>query len=456
MRGKGDPVHYIPNLGIKEEMLKEMGLKDIDQLFEDVPEKIRIDGVDIPEGMSEQEAGKEVASILAKNVTGSQAASFLGGGIYRHYIPSAVRAIGGRSEFYTAYTPYQPEISQGMLHSLWEYQSYIAELSGLPVVNSSMYDWASALGEAARMAMRITRKNKIVISRAIHWERKETLISYLKGTGATLEEIRFNENTGQFDIEALKAVVDDKTAAVYIENPNFFGVWEERAPEVKEIAGKAMLIIGTNPMSLAIAKPPGEYGADFVIGEGQCFGNPAAFGGPTLGVFAARQEYMRQMPGRIMGMTTDLDGKRAFTMTLMTREQHIRRAKATSNICSNEALCAVNAAVYLALVGNDLKHVAEASTVKARWLAAEMDTIQGVRAPIFDACHFNEFVFTSPSAKIVNRDLLNKNIFAGIKLKSYFPELGEALLVACTEMTTQEDMERYVEALKKVEVKGDV
>jgi glycine dehydrogenase subunit 1 len=449
-------MHYIPNLHVKEEMLKDIGLKEIDQLFEDVPEKIRIDGVDIPEGLSEQEAARAVSAILEKNVTCSEAASFLGGGIYGHYIPSAVGAIGGRSEFYTAYTPYQPEVSQGMLQALWEYQSYIAELTGLPVVNSSMYDWASALGEAARMAMRVTRKSKILISRAIHWERRDTLMSYLRGTNATVEEIPFDQATGKLDLEALKAAVDGDTAAVYLENPNFFGVWEDRAPEVKDIAGNAAFVVGVNPISLAIAKPPGEYGADMVIGEGQCLGNPMAYGGPTLGIFATTKKYMRQMPGRMIGMTNDLDGKRAFAMTLMTREQHIRRAKATSNICSNEALCAVMAAAYLAIMGNDLKKVADTSAVKARWLAAEIDSLEGCTAPLFDACHFNEFVYTCPSAKLANRDLLKMNIFAGIKLKSYFPELGEALLVACTEMTAQEDMERYVEALKGVEVKTDV
>jgi glycine dehydrogenase subunit 1 len=449
-------VNYIPNLHLKEEMLREIGLKDIDQLFEDVPANIRIDGVDIPEGLSEHEAAKAVTSVLSKSLTCLQAASFLGGGIYRHYIPSAVRAIGGRSEFYTAYTPYQPEISQGMLQALWEYQSYMAELTGLPVVNTSMYDWASALGEAARMAMRVTKSNKIVIPRSIHWERTDTLGSYLRGTGAKVEVIGFNEATGQIDLEALKAAVEGDTAAVYIENPNFFGVWEESAPAIKEIAGKALFVVGTNPMSLAIAKPPAEYGADIVIGEGQCFGNDQSYGGPTLGLLAASKHLMRQMPGRIIGMTNDIDGKRAFAMTLMTREQHIRRAKATSNICSNEAFCAVKAAAYLAMLGNDLKRVAEVSAVKARWLATELDTVDGCRAPIFDSCHFNEFVYSCQSAKVAYRHLLNRNIFGGIKLKAYFPELGEALLVTTTEMTTQEDMEHYVDAMKNLEVKTDV
>jgi glycine dehydrogenase subunit 1 len=449
-------LNYIPNLHLKEEMLKEMGLKGIEELFKDIPEKIMVKDIDIPEGLSEMEAAKEVSAMLSKNTDCSQAASFLGGGFYRHYVPSAVNAIGGRSEFYSAYTPYQPEISQGMLHALWEYQSYIAELTGLPVVNTSMYDWASALGEAARMAMRITRKKKIVVSRAIHWERRATLENYLKGTGAVLAEVPFDEGTGMLDMEALKAEVDGDTAAVYLENPNFFGVWEEKAPEVKEISGKAHVIVGTNPISLAIAKPPAEYGADIVIGEGQALGNEVSFGGPSLGIFAARKEHLRQMPGRIIGMTKDIDGKQAFAMTLQTREQHIRRAKATSNICSNEALLSVRAAAYMALLGNDLKNVAETSAVKARWLAAEIDGVEGYSAPIFDACHFNEFVFTGPSAKLVYRNLLNQNIFAGIKLKAQFPELGEAVLVCTTELTNQEDMEKYVDVLKKTEVSPDV
>lgn len=453
---EGVDMNYIPNLHLKEEMLKEMGLKSIDQLFEDVPENIRLKDVDLPEGISEMEAAQVVSAILEKNLTCSKAASFLGGGIYRHYIPSAVNAIGGRSEFYTAYTPYQPEISQGMLQSLWEYQSLMAELTGLPVVNSSMYDWASALGEAARMALRITKKKKIIISRAIHWERKNVLINYLKGTGANLVEIPFDQTTGMLDMEALKGEAAGETAAIYLENPNFFGVWEENAPEVKEIAGKAQVIVGTNPLSLGVARPPVEYGADMVIGEAQHLGSPMAFGGPSLGILAVRKEHLRQMPGRIIGMTKDLDGKQAFAMTLQTREQHIRRAKATSNICSNEALIAVRTAAYLALVGNDLKGIAEVAAVKARWLAAEIDQLDGYTAPIFDSCHFNEFVFVGPSAKLAYRHLLTENIFAGIKLKAQFSELGDAILVTTTELTSQEDMERYVEALKKVEVSLDV
>jgi glycine dehydrogenase subunit 1 len=453
---EGVAMNYIPNLHLKEEMLKEMGLKSIDQLFEDIPENIRLKDVDLPEGLSEMDAAREVSTILGKNLTCSEAASFLGGGIYRHYIPSAVNAIGGRSEFYTAYTPYQPEVSQGMLQSLWEYQSFIAELTGLPIVNTSMYDWATALGEAARMALRITRKKKVIISRAIHWDRKSVLINYLKGTGASLVEIPFDMNTGMLDMEALKGEVDNETAAVYLENPNFFGVWEENALEIKEIAEKAQVIVGTNPISLGVAKPPAEYGADMVIGEAQHLGSPMAFGGPSLGILAARKEHLRQMPGRIIGMTKDLDGKRAFAMTLQTREQHIRRAKATSNICSNEALLAVRSAAYLALVGNDLKNIAEICAVKARWLAAEISQLHEYRAPIFDSCHFNEFVYVGPSAKLAYRNLLNENIFAGIKLKAQFPELGDAMLVTTTELTTQEDMVRYVEALKTVEVSSDV
>lgn len=447
---------YIPNLHLKEEMLKEMGLKSIDQLFEDIPKNIRIDDVALPEGMSEFDVARAVSAILDKNVTCSCAASFLGGGIYRHYIPTAVNAIGGRSEFYTAYTPYQPEVSQGMLQSLWEYQSYMAELTGLPIVNTSLYDWATALGEAARMALRITRKRKVLISRAIHWERRDVLVNYLKGTGASLVEVPYSMETGQLDMDALRAEADGDTACIYIENPNFFGVWEEQAQDVKAVADKAQFIVGTNPVSLAVAKAPADYGADMVIGEAQHLGSPMSYGGPTLGILATRKEHLRQMPGRIIGMTNDLEGKRAFTMTLQTREQHIRRAKATSNICSNEALLAVRAAAYMALMGSDLRNVAEIGAVKARWLAAEIGAIDGYKAPLFDSCHFNEFVFTGPSAKLAYRYLLNENIFAGIKLKAQFPELGEALLVTTTEMTSQEDMERYVEALKKVEVSTDV
>jgi len=449
----GDDVNYIPNLHLKEQMLKEMGLKNIDQLFEDIPPKIRINDVKLPEGMSELEATRDITAMFNKNTTCGKAASFLGGGMYRHYIPSSVNAIGSRSELYTAYTPYQPELSQGMLQALWEYQSYIAELTGLPVVNTSMYDWASALGEAVRMALRVSKRPKVLISKAIHWERKQTLANYSKGTNAVIKEIPYDLKTGRIDMGALKAEIDDNTAALYIENPNFFGVWEEEAPKLKAMLNGGVLIVGCNPMSLAIAKPPSEYGADICIGEAQVFGNPMSYGGPTLGMFACKKEFMRGMPGRIIGLTKDIKGKRAFCMTLSTREQHIRRAKATSNICSNEALCSVRAGVYLAIMGNDLKNVAEQSAMKAHWLAEELAKIDGCAAPMFKSAYFNEFVLRVPSAKNVYRHLLNQNIFGGIKLKSEFPDLGETLLVATTEMTTQEELERYVKAMKNLEVK---
>lgn len=449
----GDDMNYIPNLHLKDEMLKEMGLNNIDQLFEDIPPKIRIGDVKIPEGMSELEASRDISAMFNKNVTCGMAASFLGGGMYRHFIPSSVNVVGGRSELYTAYTPYQPELSQGMLQALWEYQSYIAELTGLPVVNTSMYDWASALGEAVRMALRVSKKNKVLIAKSIHWERKQTLANYSKGTNAVIKEIPYDPGTGQVDMGTLTAEIDENTAALYIENPNLFGVWEEEAPRLKAMLNGGVLIVGCNPMSLAVAKPPGEYGADICIGEAQVFGNYMSYGGPTLGMFSCKKEFMRGMPGRIIGITKDIAGKRAFCMTLSTREQHIRRAKATSNICSNEAMCSVRAAAYLAIVGNDLKNVAEHSAVKAHWLASELDKVDGCNAPIFEGPYFNEFVLRVPSAKNAYRHLLNNNIFGGIKLKSEFPDLGETLLVATTEMNTEEELQRYVKAMKTLEVK---
>jgi len=446
-------MNYIPNLHLKEQMLKEMGLKNIDQLFEDIPPKIRINEVKLPEGMSELEAMRDITAMFNKNTTCGKAASFLGGGMYRHYIPSCVNVVGGRSELYTAYTPYQPELSQGMLQALWEYQSYIAELTGLPVVNSSMYDWASALGEAVRMALRVSKKTKILIAKSIHWERKQTLINYSKGTNAVIKEIPYDPKTGKIDVKILKSEIDDNTAGLYIENPNLFGVWEEEAPKLKELLNGGVLIVGCNPMSLAIAKPPAEYGADICIGEAQVFGNYMSYGGPTLGMFSCKKEFMRGMPGRIIGLTKDIAGKRAFCMTLSTREQHIRRAKATSNICSNEALCSVRAAAYLATMGNDLKNVAEQGAIKAHWLAQELDNVEGCSAPVFEGPFFNEFVLRVPSAKQAYRHLLQNNIFGGIKLKSEFPDLGETLLVSTTEMNTQEELEHYVKALKTLEVK---
>jgi len=353
---------YIPNSlsEIKQEMMREIGIKNLDELYADIPEKYRLKKpLNLPEALSEFEVKEHVEALLSENKTLNDMPMFLGAGCWPHYVPAVVKEIVQRSELATSYTPYQPEISQGILQALFEYQSMICELTGMEVANCSMYDWASALGEATRMAARLTRRNQILVPKIIHPERAATLQAYVETAGIKIKEIAFNNETGQISLEDLKSKISNETAAVYIENPSYLGFIETQVNEIsKEThAYDALFIAGVDPTSLGILKPPSNYGVDIVVGEAQPFGNPMNFGGPLLGIFACRDDLklIRQMPGRIIGMTTTLDGNRqGFCMALQTREQHIRREKATSNICSNEALCAVASAVYMALLGPEV------------------------------------------------------------------------------------------------------
>src|SRR3990170_2632771 len=334
----------------EESMLRAMGLKSMEDLFSDVPAGVRVKGLAIPRGLSEQDVVRHVTSILRQNRSADSMPTFLGAGLYDHFVPAAVRAVASRSEFYTAYTPYQAELSQGMLQALWEYQSFVCELAGMDAANTSMYDASTALGEAALMAHRITGKRQILIPTALHWDKKAVLRSYAAGPGLEIEEVVYDPETGTLDEDALRAAVGEDTAAVYVENPNFFGRFEEELEEIRSIA-PSLLIVGANPIALAVTKAPGDLGADIVIGEGQALGNAMNFGGPLVGIFACRQEHLRKMPGRVIGITKDANGDRAFCMTLQTREQHIRRERAMSNICTNEALMSVAAAVHIAVLG---------------------------------------------------------------------------------------------------------
>jgi len=443
-------MQYIPNLNLKDKMLEEMSLKSIEDLFADIPQEVRIPRLDLPDGETEMEVLREIKDILKRNKTFSNMPSFLGGGIYNHYIPSAVRAIVSRSEFYTSYTPYQPEISQGMLQALFEYQSMIAELTGLEVANSSMYDSATALGEAALMASRIHKGREFLIPRNIHPDKKSVLKNYTKGLGIVIKEVDYDQKSGMLDLTSLKENLNDETCGVYVENPNFFGVIDEGITKVREIIGDVVFVLGVNPLSLGLLKSPRELGADIAIGEGQALGNPMCYGGPLLGIFACAEKHMRYMPGRIVGLTKDSDGKRAFCLTLQTREQHIRRAKATSNICSNEAICALAGTVYLSLLGKGgLEQLGKILISKGRMLARRINNIEGYEAPIFKSYHFNEFVMRSDIyTKTLHLMLLNQGINGGIKLKPYFPELGESTLVSVTEVTTDEDMNAFLDALE--------
>ena len=338
-----------------------------------------------------------------------------------------------------------------MLQALFEYQSLMAELTQMDVVNASLYDGATALAEAVFMAKRITKKREVLISRAISWEKKSVLATYLKNTGMVMKEIPYEAETGKVDLSSLQKAVGTDTAAFYLENPSFFGVLDDQIDEIRDILGKSIFIVGVNPLSLAVVRPPGDYGADIVVAEGQPLGLPMNFGGPLLGIFAARKEHMRKMPGRLVGMTYDADGRRAFCITLQTREQHIRRDRATSNICSNESLCALAAAVYLSLLGAEgLQRLALKNMEIAKNLSNAIACLDGIEAPVFNAPHFNEFTVRFPDLERYQSALLNLGIMAGIPLKQHYPELGECALFAVTERITEGDIIRLRDALRSV------
>lgn len=431
-------------------MLKKIGFNSIEDLFSDVP-KGMVKEFNLPEGRSEYEVFLELNEVLSKNKTVLEMPSFLGAGTYFHYIPAHVKYLIERSEFLTAYTPYQPEISQGMLQALFEYQSLIAELVGLPIVNSSMYDWGTAMAEAALMSARVTRKNKFVVPEHMSPEKKKVLHTYTAGPGLEIEYVNWNER-GQLDLEELKEKVEG-AAGVYVEMPNFFGILEEEIRAIGEIAhdAGALFVVGVDPTILGIVEAPGELGADIVVGEAAYFGNPMNFGGPRAGIFAVRDDkkLIRQMPGRIIGMTKDADGKRAFVMTLQTREQHIRRAKATSNICSNEALVAVAAAIHLASLGpRGLRELGEVILKNTAYLKKRLSEVAEIP---FEGVNFKDvLVRFEKSYEEIHEVLLERNIHGGFYLKPHFPELGESALFAATETTRKEWVDALIEALREV------
>ncbi|MDH5686001.1 MAG: aminomethyl-transferring glycine dehydrogenase subunit GcvPA [Hadesarchaea archaeon] len=453
---------YIPNTReIREQMLREIGVASIDDLFVDIPEKIRLKRpLKLPQAMSELEVKRHMKAMLAKNKPFTQMLSFLGGGAWSHYIPSHVRALTQRSEFVTSYTPYQPEVSQGMLQTLFEYQSMVAELVELDVVNASMYDWASALGEAALMCARITHRKRFLIPKLISPGRRATLQTYAVGPGLEVAEIGYDRKTGQLDLSQIRAQLKKDTAGVYVENPSYLGFLETQVEEIANAVHKAgaLFVVGVNPISLGLLKAPGDYGADIVVGEGQPLGNPVSFGGPCLGIFACRSEMklVRQMPGRLIGMTTTLDGgKRGYCMALATREQYIRREQATSNICTNNSLCAVAAAFYLASLGpQGLRKVAERCAANASYAMKKLNAIHGLETPIFDAPHFNEFSLncddTHMSIEKLNSKLLKRGIQGGIPLRGEFPELGETGLLCTTELHSRECIDHLAKTLKEI------
>jgi glycine dehydrogenase subunit 1 len=429
------------------QMQSAVGISNIDELFTDIPEKFRLKQIpDIPAALSELETAAIMSVLAGKNKL--PRLTLTGAGAYHHFIPAVVGHITGRAEFYTAYTPYQAEISQGLLQAIYEYQTMIAHLTGTEIANASMYDGASAMAEAAVLSAKMSGRTKILVARSVHHEYRHVLRTYSWANGYTVIELPYAPS-GQIDLNALQRKLDDQVAAVIVQSPNFFGVIEDIAPVVEAAHAKGALLVAgfTDGTSLGVLNPAGAAGADFVVGEGQSFGNPLNYGGPYLGIFAAREKFMRRIPGRLVGATADKNGRRGFVLTLQTREQHIRREKATSNICSNEALCALAAAVYLAALGKNLKKLAELNIYKAQYLKRRLLELAGWKE-VFPAPVYNEFVLQCPDSGKVNEKLKNEGIIGGYELQKDYPELGNALLFCATEMISKDDIDKIAAILK--------
>ncbi len=445
-------MNFIPNsTEQRQEMLQRIGAKSVGELFSDVLENVTLQRpLDIPPGLPEQELVRHVRGLAGKNADMDGYLSFLGAGAYEHYIPSFVNQLLLRSEFYTAYTPYQPEISQGTLTAIYEFQTMVCELTGMDVANASMYDGASALAEAGLMACDSTRRNQVIVSQTIHPEHREVIRTYLYGRDVEILEIPYAN--GVTDLTTLEKLISSKTAAVLVQNPNFFGSIEDGASLAQAAhAAGALLAVSVNPVSLGLLKAPGDYGADIVVGEGQPFGNPVSFGGPYLGFMACKEKYMRRMPGRIVGATVDRNGKRAFVLTLQAREQHIRREKATSNICSNEALCALAFTMHLGALGKaGIGKLSRLNLQKAHYAAARISALPGFE-PAFPTPYFNEFVVkTDMEPARINAELLKDKILGGLDLGRFFPELQNHLLFCVTETKSKADIDRLVARLEGI------
>lgn len=441
---------FIPNSTIKEEMLKDIGLNDIDELFSDIPKEISLKKLNLSNNLSQRDTTKKLREISKKNKSSKDLNLFIGGGIKPHYVPSIVKSIISRDEFYTAYTPYQSEASQGFLQAMFEYQSFIAELTGLDVANCSLYDGVTALGESALMCMRINKRNKFLIPQNISWEKKSVLKNYAKGPNLQIKDIPYNAETGKIDIEKLKDNVDSDVSGIYLENPNFFGIFEDDINEIKKILEELniLFVVGIDPISLGIIKSPADYGADIAIGEGRSLGNSMNFGGSSLGIFACKKEFLRQIPGRIIGLTKDKENNRAFCMALQTREQHIRRGKATSNICTNEGLCALAATTYLSWLGKEgLEELSRINFENGQLLAEKISSLDGFEME-FEGIHFNEFVIrTNNDSNKINNELLKKNIQGGLLLDNWDSNLKNCFLFGISEIFNSKDIEDFITEL---------
>lgn len=440
---------YIANTDAQRRaMLEAIGLSAED-LFADVPPALRCGPLNLPEPLSEQQVRGRLAELAAKNHV--ELTLFLGGGFYDHFIPAAVYALTGRGEFYTAYTPYQPEVSQGTLQAIYEYQSMICRLTEMEAANASLYDGGTALYEAMMMALRRTRRHKILIDDSVNPIYRVMIQSYTRNLNIQLVETANAD--GLANRRALLDELDDDTAAVLVQNPNFFGCIDDYTDLAEAAHDKgALLVCSVYPISLGILKTPGAMGADIVTGEGQSLGLPMSFGGPYLGFLATRKEHVRQMPGRIVGRTVDAEGRPGFVLTLQAREQHIRRDRATSNICSNEALCALTALVYLSLLGKEgLREVAQLCADKASYAYQKLTDIPGVRPRFHAKWVFNEMVLDLPrdAADVIGR-LIEKGFAAGFPLSRYYRGMDQSILIAVTEKRTKQEIDMLAAALEDV------
>jgi glycine dehydrogenase subunit 1 len=443
-------MRYIPNSpDERTAMLQNIGVASIEELFQQIPENLRLNSpIGIGEAMSEPDLIAYFRDLANKNATNFH--SFLGAGAYSHFIPVVIDSLISRSEFFTAYTPYQPELSQGTLQYIFEFQTMTCQLTGMEVANASLYDGSTGLAEAVLMAQRITRRDKFIVADSVHPQYREVVELYTKHMGLQFDYAQHTES-GVFDISNLK--VDKETAAVVVQSPNFFGCVEDlqAIAEAAHEAGALLIVAVAEGISFGALKSPGACGADIVVAEGQSFGIPLSYGGPYCGMFATLEKYIRQMPGRLVGETKDHNGRRGYVLTLSTREQHIRREKATSNICTNQGLFALMATIYLATLGRKgVQEVAQQNLQKAHYAASEIAKLEGYSLP-FSAPFFNEFVVRTPQpANEVTRRLLDKKILGGIALDAYYPQMSDALLVCVTETTKKEAIDNLVAALAEL------
>ncbi len=448
-------MRYIPHTeqDIKQ-MLAEIGVENVDELFDSIPESLRLKNklLELPPSLPESELTSYLKRLQKRNTTSENGSVFLGAGAYHHFSPILIDHLISRGEFATSYTPYQPEVSQGTLQAIYEFQTMICLLTGMEIANASMYDGASAMAEAVIMANRLNRRSEFLVSRAIHPEYRSVVDTYTRGSKFALKEIPYTA-AGSTDLEFVSKNLTENTSAVVLQSPNFFGTVEEYASLAETLSknGTLLIVVVAEALSLGILKPPGDRGADIVVGEGQSFGLPVSFGGPYVGFFATREKYLRQMPGRLAGETQDQNGKRAYVLTLSTREQHIRRERATSNICTNQGLCALAATIFLSTLGKQgLHEMATLNVRKAHYLKNRLAHISGFEIK-FVSHSFNEFVLECPRpVEEILQALKQDHIIGGYPLKQHYPELKNCLLLCATELNSQEDMDRLADKLEEM------